>query len=92
MSSYDQAAMIENAHFPTEGHDYGPSKRAALYPFFAKHLKLDLSRVTDASGKVDESFFEPLEESALRVFDDAHPRPQNEEQNVRVILQALHAR
>ncbi|MBI2949473.1 MAG: CehA/McbA family metallohydrolase [Verrucomicrobia bacterium] len=43
--------QVENAHFANEGHDFGPSKRQAVYQFFAKHLSLDLvpedpSRIT----------------------------------------------
>ena len=29
-------AIVENAHFENEGHDYGPSKRMAVYPFHGK--------------------------------------------------------
>lgn len=33
--------LVANAHLADEVHDYGPSKRAAVYAFFAKHLGLD---------------------------------------------------
>src|SRR5699024_3237491 len=39
---YGKESQVENKHFPTEGHDYGPSKRAAMYPFMARHLGLKL--------------------------------------------------
>lgn len=66
---------VENAHFPNEGHDYGPSKRAAMYPFMAKHLGLDLARIQNAAGQIDESFaiVHPREE--LLVFPADKPRP-----------------
>jgi hypothetical protein len=66
---------VENAHFATEGHDYGPSKRAAMYPFMARHLGLDLSRVCDSSGKIDESFVKVHERKELLVFPPDRPRP-----------------
>lgn len=53
---YKQGDLVQNAHFAEEGHDYGLSKRMAAYPFLAQHLGLDLSRVQNASGEIDESF------------------------------------
>ncbi len=72
---YGAADKVENAHFGDEGHDYGDSKRAAMYPFLAKHLKLDLSLVEDADGKIDESFVVPEEREKLLVFGADNPRP-----------------
>jgi hypothetical protein len=48
-------AMVENVHLENEGHDYGPSKRLAAYEFLAKHLKLNVDRLT-IDGKVSEKF------------------------------------
>lgn len=73
-SYYGAKDRIENVHLPTEGHDYGPSKRAAAYRFFAKHLKLDLNRVLK-NGQIDETPNTLLEPSALQVFTADHPRP-----------------
>jgi dienelactone hydrolase len=72
---YGAEDRVENAHFPNEGHDYGSSKRAAVYPFLAKHLKLDLSRILDASGKIDESFVTIEKTKDMRVFTEKNPRP-----------------
>ncbi|MGB0292360.1 MAG: alpha/beta hydrolase family protein, partial [Luteolibacter sp.] len=33
---YDAADKVANAHFPKEDHDYGTSKRMAMYPFMAQ--------------------------------------------------------
>jgi hypothetical protein len=52
---YGEKELVKNEHFPNEGHDYGLSKREASYIFLAKHLGLNLSAITDASGKIDES-------------------------------------
>ena len=67
----------ENAHFPKEKHDYGESKRRAMYPFMAKHLGLDIARVRGDDGKVDESFVTIEEYEDLLVFGPDNPRPKD---------------
>jgi uncharacterized protein len=71
------ADNVKNAHFADEQHDYGPSKREAMYRFLAKHLKLDLSRVSDPAGKIDESFVTVHDRDDLLVFTPEHPRPDH---------------
>ena len=39
-SLYGKQENVENVHLATEGHDYGVSKRLAMYDFMAKHLGL----------------------------------------------------
>lgn len=75
-SFFDATDDVENAHFADEGHDYGPSKREAAYRFLAKHFDLDISRVENEAGEIDESFHTPLAEDELRVFTEEHPRPE----------------
>lgn len=65
---YGKEQDIENAHFSEEGHDYGESKRKALYPFIAKHFKLD-------AGRADESRLTIFPHEELTVFNEAHPVP-----------------
>ena len=74
---YGAADKVVNAHFVAEGHDYGPSKRMAAYPFLARHLKLDISRVTGPDGKIDESFVVAEDRKALLVFGPDNPRPKD---------------
>ncbi|WP_423127988.1 alpha/beta hydrolase family protein [Gaoshiqia sp. Z1-71] len=52
---YGRVDLIENAHFQDEKHDYGPSKRKAVYSFLAKHMGLELTRIQDKRGNVNES-------------------------------------
>ncbi|MFO7658296.1 MAG: acetylxylan esterase [Bacteroidales bacterium] len=52
---YGKTSMVKNAHFPDEGHDYGASKRFALYGFIAQHMGLDIKKIKDRAGKIDES-------------------------------------
>lgn len=86
---FGATANVENTHFPGEGHDYGASKRAAVYPFLAHHLGLSLEAVTGPDGKVDESQCTIDPPEALRVFDDAHPRPANALQGVEAVHREL---
>lgn len=67
---YGNPEKIENKHFPKEGHDYGPSKRQAVYPFLAKHLGLNLKPLLLPSGEVDESQSVIEPRTAMLVFGD----------------------
>ena len=67
--------LVRNVHLPSERHDFGPSKRDAVYRFFAEHLNLSLAQVTAPDGKIDEkkNVIEP--EEAMHAFDTAHSLP-----------------
>lgn len=65
---YNATSVLENAHFPSEGHDYGVNKRLALYDFLGKHFKLNRSKVRDRSGKIDESKVTIEKYPAMYVF------------------------
>lgn len=58
---------VANVHLPNEGHDYGPSKRAAVAAFLARHLELD------PPGPEQDIVVVPP--AVLRVFTPEHPRP-----------------
>ena len=73
---YDAEHKIENVHLPTEKHDYGFTKRAAVYNFLAHHLKLNASSIPYDNGYV-EDFVEILSAEDLKVFDEKHPIPDN---------------
>ncbi|MDE6778974.1 MAG: hypothetical protein K2J51_05865 [Alistipes sp.] len=60
---YDAADRVRNVHLPDERHDVGPSKRRAVYEFFAEVFGLDPSRA-------DERRVEVLPEPELRMFAD----------------------
>ncbi|WP_221030466.1 alpha/beta hydrolase family protein [Actomonas aquatica] len=73
---------VGNAHFPDEGHDYGPNKRAAMYAFVARELALDASAV-------DETRCTMQAPEALRVFDETHPLPSHAATTPEAVLEAL---
>ncbi|MDE0570350.1 MAG: acetylxylan esterase [Verrucomicrobiales bacterium] len=70
---YGATSKVENAHFKSEGHDYGLSKRMAAYPFLAKHLNLDLKLVKSKEGKIDESFVKVQTQEEMMVFNGKYP-------------------
>jgi hypothetical protein len=67
-SLYGKEACVENVHLATEGHDYGVSKRLAMYDFMVKHLGLNIDAVKDKTGKIDESKITIEKYDALLVF------------------------
>jgi hypothetical protein len=91
---FGAADKVENVHLAAEGHDYGPSKRAAAFKFFARHLGLDLSRVADpvCYEGIDENRITIERPDRLHVFDDHHPRPSHALKGDEAITAALQAR
>ncbi|WP_372772573.1 alpha/beta hydrolase family protein [Mangrovibacterium sp.] len=69
-SFYGPAAVVENVHLPNEKHDYGPSKRAAMYHFMAKELKLDKAKVFGKDGQLNESAITIEKPNDLKIFGD----------------------
>lgn len=67
---YNTENMVENVHLPAEGHDFGPSKRYALYQFIAKNFHLNINSIEDGNGKIDESKVTIEKEPAMYVFGD----------------------
>lgn len=63
---------VQNLHLENEGHDYGPSKRAGAYRFIAKHFSLDMNRICNDNGEIDENFVSILDRKELEVFNEDH--------------------
>ena len=74
---FDKAEMVQNAHLPNDEHGYDYNKRAAVYPFLAKHLGLDLSKVMNRDGTLNEDGIAIEKTAALYTFDETHPFPKN---------------
>ena len=73
---FDAEHKAEHVHLHGEGHDYGYSKRSAVYPFFAFHLGLSYKKLPYDNG-FDESFVTVLPAEELYVFDEEHQRPSD---------------
>ena len=65
---YGEKDHVANAHFVTEGHDYGKTKRVPVYEFLAKYLGMNIKNIQDASGKIDESFVSFLDRPDMTYF------------------------
>ena len=68
---------VENVHLANEGHDYGTSKRLAMYSFMADHLRLNIDAVKDKTGKIDESKVTIENHETLLVFGKEGKLPAN---------------
>jgi hypothetical protein len=80
---------VANVHLADERHDYGPSKRAAMYRFMAEKFGLDLAAVQGPDGKIDESKVTIEKPAALHVFDGEYPIPHNALHDAAAIEKAL---
>ena len=65
---YGHGDKVENAHFANEGHDYGKNKRLAAYNFLAKHLSMDIKKIQDKNGNVNERFVKIVDRKSLEFF------------------------
>jgi uncharacterized protein len=75
-AAYHAEDRVGNAHFANEGHDYGYSKRAAVYKFLTPALKLDDTAVATKDG-YKEDFVTILTKEQLFVFDKDVSPPAN---------------
>jgi len=86
---YGAEGNVQNVHLPTEGHDYGPSKRAAMYRFVAERFGLNLAAVQDADGKIDESRITIEHAGPMHVFNDDFPLPAHTLRDAAAVEHAL---
>jgi len=75
---------VRNVHLPDELHDFGPSKRRALYEFFAQHLGLK-----PLPENTDTITIERLHQ--MEVFNAAHPHPAHALQGTEAVGAAFQA-
>ena len=90
-AAYGYPERIHNAHFPDEQHDYGPSKRTAVYAFLARELDLDVSAVTTRAGAIDESAVVLRPRNELLALTGEHALPATALQTTQAVLQAWKA-
>ncbi len=72
---YGAENNVKNIHLVNEGHDYGYSKRAEMYKFFAKHLEISLENVSNEKDLVDESAVVIENEKIMHVFNEENQLP-----------------
>lgn len=88
---YAAESSVANVHLPSEKHDYGPSKRAAVYRFVAEKFGLSLAPVLDAGGQIDESRITIERHGPMHVFNAEHPRPPGALDSIGAVETALRA-
>ncbi|MBO9572140.1 MAG: glycoside hydrolase family 127 protein, partial [Chitinophagaceae bacterium] len=87
---YGKTSLVKNVHFKDEGHDYGFSKRKAMYPFMAQYLKLNIKAITNKNGEIDESGATIEDEPLLLVFgENGNKLPARALKNIREVTLAL---
>ncbi len=74
---YNAEHRVSNVHLAGEVHDYGKSKRVAVYLFFGHHLKMNYKVLVDARGDIGEDFVTLLSVDELRVFTAENPMPSD---------------
>jgi dienelactone hydrolase len=72
---FGRADNVRNVHLAAEHHDYGPSKRQAVYAFFAEHLGLAREAVALPDGRIDEAPNTIEPDETLHAFDTSYPMP-----------------
>ncbi len=73
---FNKPELIEYVHLPDDKHGYDYNKRAAVYPFLAKHLGLDLTKAVNPDGSLNENTIVIEDIKALYPFDEKHPFPE----------------
>jgi uncharacterized protein len=87
---YGKESLVKNVHLQNEGHDYGFSKRKAMYSFMAEYLKLNIKAIIDKKGNIDESGSVIEDEPLLLVFgEEGKKLPANALRNIREVNAAL---
>lgn len=76
-SLYGKPENVDNVHIENEEHNYGITKRLAMYNFMALHLGLNINAVKDKSGRVDESGCTIEKYDAMLVFGKEGKIPAN---------------
>lgn len=87
-TAYGAANKVQNVHLPTEGHDYGPSKRAAAFTFLKNYLQLD-DQTVYSDGAYHEDFVDLLSKEDLFVFNEKHPFPKKSLQGDDAVINYL---
>ncbi|MBN2151896.1 MAG: acetylxylan esterase [Candidatus Lokiarchaeota archaeon] len=86
---YGATGMLEQFHLHDEKHDYGPSKRAPVLEFFARHFHLETGGAKNEDGTWDETGNVVETGEAMAAFDTAHPRPTNALQGDDAVIAAF---
>lgn len=79
---HQRESAVRNLHLANEKHDFGKSKRDAVYAFFAEHLKLKLLPERSKSIAIERP-------DRLEVFNKQHPLPGHAVQGSAAVAKAF---
>lgn len=74
---FGKADLVQNVHLPNDAHGYDLNKRAAVYPFLAKYLGLDVTKAMNTDGTVREDMIVIEDQKVLYPFNEKNPFPVN---------------
>ncbi len=86
---YGVEGNVAAVHLADEGHDYGPSKRAAMVRFVAERFGLSLAPVQKGNGQIDESRVTIERAGPMHAFDAAFPLPSHALRDAAAVEQVL---
>jgi len=90
--AYGAEGAFECVHLADEGHDYGFSKRVAVYEFIARRFCLDRDVELERGGQQVPEQVTIEGEEALRIWTPDHPRPESALTGTEQIARALFGR
>ncbi len=65
---YDASPQVENVFLPNDQHDYGASKRQAMYAFVVKHFNINAEGLKNADGSFSEKDVVIEKDDLLKTF------------------------
>jgi len=86
---YDAENKVSNVHFVTQRHDYGLSKRKAVYNFFSQYLGIYNGSIPRGGDGYSENFVTVLPEDSLKVFGKENKLPNGALQGNDAIINYL---
>jgi hypothetical protein len=86
---FKKESNIQNIHLPNDYHDYGISKRNAIYPFLAQHLGLNLDSIKNSNGIINETLNIIENSEIMAAFTSEYPRPATALPNHQAIIAQL---
>jgi hypothetical protein len=87
---YGKSEIVENVHLANEKHDYGPSKRQAVYQFLAKQFGLKTTAFLKSTGEIDESKCTVETKPAMLVFGEKGEKlPKHAIHGIEILKQIL---
>ncbi len=86
---YNAENKVSNVHFVTQRHDYGLSKRKAVYNFMSQYLGIYNGSIPRGGDGYSEEFVTILPEDSLKVFGKDNVFPKNAIKGDKAVIEYL---